>query len=259
MAKRLHDIAASGDAPLDSRLSEYSAIARKSFDARSLLRRTGNWPIYAAATGSALAMATGASASLITSGIVSQVYPGTVSVNAQGPTTQLGLGMGSGHSVKIHASSGISAGGPFGELDLRPGTSVKIFFTGANSAKNFGFGSTIRGSHAAKTAEIVAAFFTGSHFGKFVSGEPGFAGLSISAGPGATDYGWIELVFTTRSDVPDDLTVLGYGIDTNPNQQIQAGQIDNGYIPEPGTMELALLASGAAGVLALRRRRRKQS
>ena len=65
--------------PLARRLSDYTAVTRVSAVAKTLYRRTGNWPIYAAATGSALAMATGASASIITSGI----YPGSgVSVNS---------------------------------------------------------------------------------------------------------------------------------------------------------------------------------
>jgi len=55
---------------LDSRLSGYSAGTKVAAAARRLRNRTGNWPVYAAAAGSALAMTTSASAS-----IISGVYP----------------------------------------------------------------------------------------------------------------------------------------------------------------------------------------
>ena len=57
---------------LDFRLSGYSAGAKVAAAARRLRSRTGNWPVYAAAAGSALAMTTSASAS-----IISGVYTGT--------------------------------------------------------------------------------------------------------------------------------------------------------------------------------------
>ncbi|HVW07061.1 MAG TPA: hypothetical protein VHC90_00675, partial [Bryobacteraceae bacterium] len=48
---------------LDSRLNGYSAGAKVAAAARRLRSKTGNWPVYAAAAGSALAMTTSASAS----------------------------------------------------------------------------------------------------------------------------------------------------------------------------------------------------
>jgi uncharacterized protein (TIGR03437 family) len=54
---------------LDRRLETYFATLRSSSPKDALTRRTGNWQIYAAVTGSAMAMVTNASASSIGSGI----------------------------------------------------------------------------------------------------------------------------------------------------------------------------------------------
>jgi hypothetical protein len=54
---------------LDRRLDAYFATLRSSSLTESVKRRAGNWQIYAAVTGSAVAMATGASAQNIGTGI----------------------------------------------------------------------------------------------------------------------------------------------------------------------------------------------
>ncbi len=55
---------------LRDRLESYTAAARAGGATRTTLgKRLGNWPVYAAATGSAMAMATNASAGVIYSGI----------------------------------------------------------------------------------------------------------------------------------------------------------------------------------------------
>jgi hypothetical protein len=251
MAKR-QAAATARNRALDERLRAYGAGL--SAASGNIRRHTGNWPIYAAATGSALAMATGASASLITSGIQSSVFQSNVSVKAQGSSVNSShwIQMGSGHKINLKAVSN----GTFAVLGLQPGPRMNLFFTGSSSAKNFRFQSNIGGSHAAPQAEIVKAMFSGQLIGKFQSGQPGFAGFSItSASHVNTEYGWLELVFTEKSGTPSALRALAYGIDTNPNEVIQAGQINGGFIPEPGTMSLAILAAGACGVMALRRRR----
>jgi hypothetical protein len=54
---------------LDSRLDAYFATLRSSCSDKAQKYSAGNWQIYAAVTGSAMAMVTGASAALIGSGI----------------------------------------------------------------------------------------------------------------------------------------------------------------------------------------------
>jgi hypothetical protein len=258
MAKKDLKTAVREDSPLDGRLSDYTASTRLSATAKTLYRRTGNWSIYAAATGSALAMATGASASIITSGIVSGVYPSGVSVNPAGPSTHVGLIPGL--SVKLHALS--SSGGAVVQLQVEAHVNI-MFSKFSDAAKNFGFESPIAPGHLGDVGrtEIVQAFFTGLPLGNFTAGKPGFIGLSFSTVHGNTDYGWMELEFRNNTlGVPFYLQAFAFGIDTNPGQTpgtLLAGEINNGFIPEPGTLSLTFLASGAAGVMALRRRRKQ--
>jgi len=262
MAKKDLRTATRKGSQLDERLSDYAAITRISATAKTLYRRAGNWPVYAAATGSALAMATGASASIITSGIVSGVFPSGVSVNPGGPATQLGLIPGL--SIKIHALS--SAAGPVVQLQMLASHENIFFSQFSDSVKNFGFASPIAPglfpSSGVGHTENVQAFFNGHAYGNFAAGKPGFAGLSFATGLGNTDYGWIELEFMDKAGLPFSLEALAFGIDINPGQTpgtLLAGEIDGGFIPEPSTFSLAILASGAAGVMALRRRRKQSA
>ncbi|HXE63792.1 MAG TPA: PEP-CTERM sorting domain-containing protein [Bryobacteraceae bacterium] len=243
-------------AVLASRLSGYSTGAKVAAAARRLRGRAGNWPIYAAAAGSALAMTTSASAS-----IISGVYPGggphggvSVRPGPGGLSTQAPLSEFSPVHLLIKAGSGSS----FAALSVLAFGAIDVFVTGVSnlSAKNFAAGSRI--SHAAGSllgsARIVNASFSGSNFGRFHSGEPGYVGFAIGLGGGNVDYGWLKLVFTTDPNThrPQILEALAWGIETTPNEGIDAGAVAT---PEPGTMALGILAAGAAGVLALRRRR----
>lgn len=244
---------------LDERLSDYSAVTRISSKANTLYRRAGNWPIYAAATGSALAMATGASASIITG-----VYPGSgISVNPVGPTTHVGLIPGL--SVKLHAQSNKGLNASTRSIGLQVEASFEnIFFSGySDQAKKFGLGSpigTAAEAHKVGNIENIQRFFLGSASGNFASGKPAFVGLSF-ANLGNTDYAWIELEFTDNGGFPFYLDALAFGVDTDPGQlpgSFAAGQTGPSA-PEPGTMSLAILAAGAAGVIALRRRRKQSA
>ncbi len=242
---------------LDSRLSGYSAGARVAAAARRLRSRTGNWPVYAAAAGSALAMTTSASASII-SGVYTGTGPnGGVSVQ---PTA------GNGSSVKgllfppgeINIKA--TAGSTFVALSVEGILPLKIFEGPLNSqyAKNFAAGANISaaaGILAASGARIAKAFFSGSSFGSFLAGQPGYVGFALDMGSGNIDYGWLKLEVTNSSGVPQILEALGYGIETTANTAIKAGDTGPGPVPEPGTMALGVLAAGAAGVVALRRRR----
>lgn len=263
MEKTDFTIAAREDSQLDQRLSEYTAVTGIPAARKTAYRRTGNWPIYAAATGSALAMATGASASIITSGIVSGDYPAGVSVNPLGPKTHIGLIPGL--SVKLHALSSSTGAGPVVQLQVEANANI-MFSKFSDAARNFGFGSPIAPgalpTFGVGRTEIVQAFFTGQPFGNFTAGKQGFIGLSFPDGHGNTDYGWMLLEFNDVAGKPFSLEALAFGIDTNPGQTpgtLAAGQINGGFIPEPGTLSLALLAAGAAGVMALRRRRKQRA
>ena len=260
MAKKGFRATAREGSQLDERLSDYSAVTRISSKAKTLYRRAGNWPIYAAATGSALAMATGASAS-----IISGVYPGSgISVNPGGPTTHVGLIPGL--SVKLHAQSNRGLNVSTRSIGLQVEASFEnIFFSGySDQAKKFALGSPIgTPAEALQVGNIenIQRFFLGSASGNFRSGQPAFVGLSFATIGKNTDYGWIELEFTDKGGFPYYLDALAFGIDTDPGQlpgSFAAGETGPSA-PEPGTMSLAILAAGAAGVTALRRRRKQSA
>jgi hypothetical protein len=88
----------------------------------------------------------------------------------------------------------------------------------------------------------------GSFYGDFVSApfpETQYAGLRFDLADG-THYGWIE----ARTDF-NEVTLTRFGYESEPGVGTTAGA----GVPEPGT--LALLALGAAGVAAMRRRSRR--
>lgn len=244
---------------LDGRLVDYSCVVCVSTASEIRQRRVRNWSVYAAATGSALAMATGASASIIHTGIVGRAFAPALSVNPGGPYTHLGLIPGL--SVKIHALDNLA--GPTFQLQLEASHANLFASDAALLAKNFALGAPLAPDSIIPSGPtaIVKAFASSSLFGNFTADKPAFAGFSFTTANHQHDYGWIELEFhNDSSGHPYYLDALAYGIDLNPGQTpgtLQAGQVDDGFIPEPGTLSLAFLASGAAGVMALRRRRKQ--
>jgi hypothetical protein len=263
MAKRDQQMSAREDDRLHGQLTAYSAAVRISGAAGSLHRRFGNWPIYAAATGSALAMATGASASIITGSFNS---PNSVTPKGSSVSSSIkGLIMGSaGRELNIKANSGVSANGPWAALSVQAESPVRVFVTSTNQENvlNFAKGVKIAGNHGASQAKIVNAFFSGSDFGDFkTAGQPGYAGLAIAVGGGNFDYGWVKLEFTDNPETsrPYTLTALAFGIELTANKSIDAGQTTDASTPEPGTMALSLLASGATGIMAWKRRRKQNA
>lgn len=81
----------------------------------------------------------------------------------------------------------------------------------------------------------------------------GFVGFSNSAG----DLGWMHIQVTIDgSGFPTALEVIGLAYNDVAGAPIAAGQTtETTATPEPSTAALGLLALGAAGILALRKRR----
>lgn len=245
---------------LSARLEEYSAFVRVS--AATLRARTGNWPIYAAAVGSALAMGTNASASIIYYG-QSDNYNNTSNapqVPIPAVTAASGTQRGAffldaaGHVAHLFAS----AGGTFGLVDLVGVGKVNIFvssYPNSGFAKRFLPGSLIssKAGSARATGEIARFASAGGTLGNFPASHTGFAGLAIASGAtnGGTEYGWIRLeVFNGQNGYPDKIEAIDWAVNNS------GGPIEAGQTPEPGTLALSLLAAGAAGIAALRRRRK---
>lgn len=269
MAKRRRREAAHDTARLDRRLSDYSTAARLWAAATNPHRRVGNWPIYAAAAGSALAMATNASADIIHCTGACTVYSHPVAGQTSNGFVHLEGSNATSNLFNLKAGIGNNGSGSFGIVSGQGGSKVKLFFSGTVGnpfAKNFGQGDPIgpgAGGNLGEKGILNERFFftsqgqvsPGTSFGNFKSGAPGFVGLQVLG----NEYGWIQLEFADGGshNVPASLTVIDWDIDQNPNETILAGEA--APTPEPGTMALTLLASGAAGVIALRRRRQTAS
>src|SRR6185437_14724240 len=148
--------------PLDSRLSGYSAGAKLAAAASRLRSRTGNWPVYAAAAGSALAMTTSASASII-SGVPGP--HGSVSVRTNATTTGALL---YGPQLLLRAEKhSTGAYGPFIGLSVQAFSPLSIFVGGPGGqyggyVKNFARSASISNAagYKAQGAKIVASATT---------------------------------------------------------------------------------------------------
>jgi hypothetical protein len=254
---------------LENRLSTHFATMRSSSLA-ALKSSAGNWQIYAAVTGSALAMATNASAGIIYSGpetIKTRTIPNVAASTGGFTFASKTIGIEAGVDFRIKASQISTHGTKTGRASLIGGGLVGFMHTGGkNSVKMLASGAEISGG--AGDFEF-AAGPSYSHVGfehhprsgpNFTSGWPksdiGFAGFVFLTSPGHYDFGWIELEYLEGSNgLADEIEVLGVAYD-NTNSPIKAGAGAVPGTPEPTTGALALLAVGAAGIEALRRRRK---
>ncbi len=271
MAKRKQKMTERGGTRFDKRLEDYSALTRISTATGSPRSQSGNWAIYAAAVGSALAMGSNASASIIYCG-PSNNYCEAASqhpvLTAKSSTNGVHIPLlgNVGLQLKLEVGTGTGPFGFFGNASAQGGGKVN-FFNSLNAplvAKTFSSGALIGPgllpNHATlkSQAAVEVIFKSTSNSGHFVSGAPGIIGLDISQqGSQHTqnDYGWMRLVFTeNQSGYPETLTAIDWAIQTD-GTPIEAGVVP-ASTPEPGTMGLGLLAVGAAGVTALRRRRK---
>ena len=114
------------------------------------------------------------------------------------------------------------------------------------------YGDPVKDGPTANWARRTSATGNMAYYYTYYSGGSGnffgrtnkFLGLRFIIG-GHTNYGWVEI-----AEVPDDVsfvTIAGYAYETAPDTEILAG-----LVPEPNA--LGLLALGAAGVTAMRRR-----
>lgn len=124
---------------------------------------------------------------------------------------------------------------------------------GADYAKNFGTNDAISGGQATAWPGKAGFWFRtdiASWYGHF-DAAPGYIGVRFDSG--GTKYGWIHVDSV-------DGNLASYHVDGWAYED-SGGAIDAddtggpAVVPEPSTIALALLASGAAGVMASRRRK----
>jgi LPXTG-motif cell wall-anchored protein len=127
------------------------------------------------------------------------------------------------------------------------------FATAGDAAKRYLSGQTIKINGSKFPDANLRGVDNGSAKGLFGPGTvSGFAGFrSTKTG----DLGWIDVeVFDRSADgYPDQLEIISWAYNNVGGASIEAGQTSS--TPEPNTAALGLLAAGAAGLLALRRRR----
>jgi hypothetical protein len=130
---------------------------------------------------------------------------------------------------------------------------VKKLASGAAISNGAGkFSTNQRIERWAKVASTSSARLRGS----FPPTATGFVGVSFQVGA-QTDYGWIRLQVTdggAGDGYPHQVTAVDWAYDDS-GAPSMAGHMGGTAVPEPASATLALLAAGALGVCALRRRK----
>jgi hypothetical protein len=252
---------------LNAQLDAYAATAKSS--AANGRERLRNWSVFAMATGSALAMATSANASII--------YSGPLSVTKSIPPVG-GLATNVSSGASINLSTGVFAKPNAIDLAIfdrrvietsrRYSRASAIFFdsSAGNSALENAGGNLQRLAFGAVISGLAGQFESGAalksrfrgtgvaaksfSYGTWPNGGVGYAGFKLHNG----DFGWLKLGWSGANNFPDTINLYGWAVQTD-RTAILAGDTGVSSTPEPGTFGLALLAAGAAGVLALRRRK----
>jgi PEP-CTERM motif len=213
-----------------------------------------NWRVFAAAAGATLAMSANANAAIIhtTLDTTLSLTPGQSVITSA--VLHFGGATDTAHLRRITSGANYGLARISGNIQFAT-TGLRSAGPGFEAAKNFAFGSLIgplvpvTGGGATFLAKHTSS---GGNYGAFRgSNGSGFLGFKTGGG----DYGWLKVVVSDAGSptFPNELQVLDYAIDTT-GAPIAAG--DTG-VPEPGTSGLALLALGAAGILAWRHRRKE--
>jgi PEP-CTERM motif len=272
------------DAPtinLNRQLEAYAAVAKS--PGQNARRRWGRWPIYAAATGAALAGASAASADIIYSG------PQDISGFPGVPGVLAGV---DGHAVSVferwvttHRIKGFCSTffcfPSFNDINetafaLRSTNDAVAGFVGLKSAiPSVPPITSVFPLRFPTRPQTLFISHLETHAGyRFITSGGGDAGpkpftrfLGVemisrtSKGaiiPGSEKLGWIRVGFN-QGTFPGTITIYGWAYNTD--GPINAGEIAPGVyvpplgVPEPSTLPVMLLAAGAAGVLAWKRRR----
>jgi PEP-CTERM motif len=244
---------------LQSRLETWDNAASQAVTRTG--RKSLNWLVYTTAVGSALAMATDAGAQIVSYGGTPPAATLTAPPGGTGTAHILSV---KGDVFNLAAADftslgivGLEAFGKVGMLVNLSSGVQKLSSKAVISSKAGRFGSSF---HRVKLVN-------GSYqLGSFNASQPRFAGIEFDTGarpssssvnnPVKIHYGWIEVEFSGSPD-PNSITAINWAYNSVAGQAIAAGETSApvSTTPEPGTAALSLLAMGAAGVLAWRRKK----
>ena len=250
---------------LEAELKAYAA-ANPGSKAAQWSAHLSRWPVYAAATGAALAMATSADANTIVTGFSGRDITINTFLSPTGARTGVQFGTLGALSFKLafsrHSSRPpiISSGGLLKVFPTEAGSFV--LDTAGGQVARFNAGSSLNISlphansgilHNQQFSYLIGfGTLTNVGFGNWPSNNTGFLGFELPN----DDLGWLQLKWTgSYPGYPVGLDLMEWGVNTAPGQSLDAGQT---YNPEPGTLPLSLLALGATGILAWRKTRRNR-
>jgi len=196
--------------------------------------------IYTGAAGAALAGAFSAEAAI-------EYQDVNWAINT-GNSETFDMGDGGGNDVKL--AMGYSPIATFTASAFRVGTAA-IAATAGGDAQRFVSGSVIGtgGQAWQNTARLFRRTVIFWNDGNSRDTQTGYLGLRFGSGP--TKYGWIHIDAINAGGSNYHVDDYAYQSD---GTTIQAGEMPP-VVPEPSTIALALLASGAAGVMRSRRKK----
>ena len=232
---------------LNNKLEQYSSVAKsQAAHGKSVAELVG----YAAAAGASLAMAGGADAAII--------YTGVENVSVQISSVALATGSANSNGTLPQPQSSKSTSNTTGQAALSSG-SVVASTTSPATTKS---GTFLTSSHANTGQTGSVNTYQTSQGGQATGVSVGIASktsagtvppsvASVGFKPGNIDYRWISLVAddSTMSPMLFDMAMPVAADSATIHTQI-TGQTT---VSEPSS--LALLAAGAAGVSAFRRRK----
>jgi hypothetical protein len=224
-------------------------VASKGF--RVLTNWKGNGSVLATVAGSALALATNASAGIIYSGV--QNIPASLPVG-QGANSN-GFTVG-GSPWAVRASNAHFPSSATARLrHLAAGEGFMAASAFSPIVTKLASGAAINGSQLFGTLSfnILRRKNLYSFTGQFLNSQTGFAGIKFKQGA-ETHYGWIRLHVDIGPGNAVNMKAIDWAYNDVADATILAGE---GTAPEPSTISMTLLAAGAAGVLAWRKRRKQ--
>lgn len=264
---------------LNRQLAAYSATSKSIAAFSNWREKLGSWPTYCAATAAALASATSASAGIIhvTAGLPPlQISPTAASASTFQTVHVPGLNRSFSLSLSHSSISGVvtgrarffgffASGFPQAGIQVNSHQSILKLASGAViSGSSFapfgGFAGKVPSSGSTGFLKIglwqggsVIGFAGGKLLAGFTTVHGTVSGNPTSYLAPLYDNAWFRFkVKDLNGDgTPDFLQLLDYAYNTIPGAPITAG-----YTPEPATAGMMLLASGAAGIAAWKRRRK---